>query len=48
VGFFFLRSMRAKYASEVCERSMRAKHFFDEKIIIRMFFCNAKLVYITI
>jgi hypothetical protein len=32
----------------VCERSMRAKHFFDEKIIIRMFFCNEKLVYIII
>jgi hypothetical protein len=33
---------------EVCERSMQAKHFFDEMIIIRMFFCNAKLIYIII
>ncbi len=29
-------------------RSIRTKHFFDENIIIRMFFCNAKLVYIII
>jgi hypothetical protein len=32
----------------VCERSMRAKHFYDETVIIWMLFCNAKLVYIII
>jgi hypothetical protein len=36
----------------VCERSMRAEYaseaFFDETMIIRIFFCNAKLVYIII
>jgi hypothetical protein len=33
---------------EACGRSMRAKHFFDETIIIRIFFCYATLVFIII
>jgi hypothetical protein len=40
------------HSSGVCERNMRAKYadevFFDETSIIRIFFCNAKLVYIII
>jgi hypothetical protein len=40
------------HSCEVCRRSIRAKYaneaFFDEKSIIRIFFCNAKLVYIII
>jgi hypothetical protein len=39
VGFSFLRSMSAEYANEA---------FFHETSIIRIFFCNAKLVYIII
>jgi hypothetical protein len=40
------------HVCEVCKRSMQTKYtneaFFDETMIIRIFFCNAKLVYIII
>jgi hypothetical protein len=49
VGYSFERSMRTKYANEVCKRSMRTKYaseaFFDETMIIRILFlqCEANL-----
>jgi hypothetical protein len=46
------QSMQTKYANKVCKQSIQTKYvkkvFFNETIIIRIFFFNAKLIYIIL